>query len=156
MVRPPPGGGGGAPAPFPAAEAPAGRPLPLRPDDIGFFNPRADGDGPVVREKHVTFRDVFVFVDRLKEMKRRYNEEQVLKVISSCLKGTAINWHTAELSEFERVVLETATLEQWIKLLVRRFKEDTGEANVLREIYDERRPTQRRPQGICSSYLSSC
>ena len=129
--RPPPGG----PGPAPQAEAPA-RPLPLRPDDIGFFNPGADGDGPVVGEKHVTFRDVFVFVDRLKEMKRRFNEEQVLKVILSCLKGTAITWHTAELSEFERVVLETANLDQWIKLLIRRFKENTGEAVKL--MYSEK------------------
>ena len=129
------GGGGGTPAPQ-QAEALPGRPLPLRPDDIGFFNPGAEGDGPVVGEKYVTFRDVFVFVDRLKEMKRRFNEEQVLIVILSCLKGTAITWHTAELSEFERVVLETANLEQWMKLLIRRFKEDTGEAVKL--MYSEK------------------
>ena len=84
----------------------------------------------------MTFRDVFVFVDRLKEMKRWFSEEQVLKVILSCLKGTAITWHTAELLEFERVVLETASLEQWIKLLIQRFKEDTGEAVKL--IYSEK------------------
>ena len=129
--RNPPDGGGGAPNPNlvpPLPDSPFGRPAILRPDDVGFFNPNAEGDGPVVSDKHVTFRDVFVFADRLKEMRKRFSEDQVLKVILSCLKGSAVTWHTAELSEFERGILETANLDQWIKLLIRRFKEDTGEA----------------------------
>ena len=108
----------------------------LRADDIGFFNPNAEGEGPVVGEKHVTFRDVFAFVDRLKEMKRRHSEQQVLAVIVSCLKGTAITWHTAELAELERDILEAANLEQWSKALVRRFKEDTADA--VKAMYSEK------------------
>ena len=50
-------------------------------------------------------------MDRLKEMKRRHSEQQVLAVIVSCLKGTAITWHTAELAELERDILEAANLE---------------------------------------------
>ena len=74
----------------PPADIPFGRPQALRADDIGFFNPGAEGDGPGVREKHITFRDVFAFIDRLKEMKRRFSEPEVLRLITSCLKGTAI------------------------------------------------------------------
>ncbi len=125
----------GPPNPNPP-DVPFSRHQGLRADDIGFFNPKAEGEGPVVGEKHVTFRDVFAFVDRLKEMKRRFSEQQVLPLIVSCLKGTAITWHTAELSDFERDMLEAANLEQWTKLLVRRFKEDTGDA--VKAMYSEK------------------
>ena len=54
----------------------------------------------------------------------------------SCLKGTAITWHTAELAELERDILEAANLEQWSKALVRRFKEDTADA--VKAIYSEK------------------
>ena len=125
---------GGPPNQIPA-DVPFGRHT-LRADDIGFFNPKAEGEGPVVGEKHVTFRDVFALVDRLKEMKRRYSEQQVLSVVVSCLIGSAITWHTAELSDFKRDILETANLEQWIKLLIKRSKEDTGDA--VKAMYSEK------------------
>ena len=69
-------------------------------------------------------------------MRKRFSEDQVLKVILSCFKGSAVTWHTTELSEVERGSLETANLDRWIKLLVRRFKEDTGEAVKL--LYSEK------------------
>ena len=64
-----------------------------------------------IGEKHVIFRDVFVFADGLKEMNRRFNEEQMLKVILNCPGGSAITGHTAEFSEFERGTLETANIK---------------------------------------------
>ena len=123
------------PNPLPHDALPPGR-HSLRADDIRFFNPNAEGEGPIVGEKHVTFRDVFAFVDRLKEMKRRHSEQQVLAVIMSCLKGTAITWHTAELAELERDILEAANLKQWSKALVRRFKKDTADA--VKAMYSEK------------------
>ena len=133
----PPGGNPPGPSGPPGSNLPPEAPRhSLRADDIGFFNPNAEGEGPVVGEKHVTFRDVFAFVDRLKEMKRRHSEQQVLAVIVSCLKGTAITWHTAELAELERDILEAANLEQWSKALIRRFKEDTADA--VKAMYSER------------------
>ena len=78
LRNPPDGNSGGAPNPNPVPPQPDasfGRPAILRPDDVGFFNPNAEGDGPVVGEKYVIFRDVFVFVDRLKEMKKQFSKD---------------------------------------------------------------------------------
>ena len=73
------------------------KPASFRAEDIGLFNPRFQAEpehgritpGPVVNAgKHVYYLNVFVFVDRLKELARRHGAAKVIKLIPSCLQGT--------------------------------------------------------------------
>lgn len=41
-----------------------------RPEEIGFFNPNCEEPGPVVTiNRHVYYRDVYAFIDRLKTLR---------------------------------------------------------------------------------------
>ena len=95
-------------APIPSVEiSPSSHPAPttaeraqktLRAEQVRFFDPeyqQEQGDtlagnisGPVANAgKYVYYRDVYVFVNRLKAMAKKNN---VKPVISECLRGTAL------------------------------------------------------------------
>ena len=98
---------------------------PWTPEEIGFFDPDGDlSEGAVATVgRHVFYRDVYVFIDRLKDMAPLRGEDRLRIVIPQCLRGSAIIWHTTELSEMEKAYLRTATVAQWESALTHRFKE---------------------------------
>ena len=57
----------------------------------------------------------YVFVDRLKAMAKKNN---VISVISECLRGTALMWYSTELTDLERDLLEESSLNQWYSALI--------------------------------------
>ena len=48
--------------------------------------------------------------------------------MSACLRGSALLWHSTELSEIEKELLRTASVQQWTIILIKRFKERTTTA----------------------------
>ena len=104
----------------------------LRAEDVGFFDPdfKAEQEhgktipGPVVNAgKHAYYLDVFVFVDRLNELKRKYGPERVQDVIPSCLWGSALTWWTTEVDESAKTILEASKdLDPWINTLIKHFR----------------------------------
>jgi hypothetical protein len=100
---------------------------PWRPDEVGFFDPDLDDSEVIGRGNfvylgnHPYIRDVYVFIDRIKDVARQKGEQMVRDNIQTCLRGTALEWHTSELTDFEKDALRTVDLERgWIK---QRFKE---------------------------------
>ena len=62
----------------------------LRAEKVGFFDPQyqqEQGNTSGGHNKYLYYRDVFVFVDRLKALAKKNN---VKSVISECLRGTAL------------------------------------------------------------------
>ena len=56
-------------------------------------------------------------------------ESLVKNNVHACLQETALSWHTIELSDLEKLALQTATLEDgWIKALIKRFKPRISES----------------------------
>ena len=104
----------------------------IRPQDVGYFYPdyqsEQDPNSAVPSVgKYVYFRDVYMFVDWLKEFEAR--GKNVKSVISSCLRGSALIWYLVELSDEDRIRLHASTgLGEWYELLIGRFKLRTGTA----------------------------
>lgn len=98
----------------------------LNPEEVGFFDPEYEGNGPVVNAgKNVFYRDVYAFVDRLKDMEQIKGEEKLRSVVPQCLRGSALIWHSTELSEMEKTLLRRADLVAWYETLITRFKQRT-------------------------------
>ena len=95
----------------------------LKADDIGYFDPAAEGDSEIVNNgKHVMYRDVFAFVDRIELCVALYSEDQVSKVIHACLRGDALKWHSNEMSLTEKKFYRICSTDEWTKGLITRFK----------------------------------
>ena len=66
--------------------------------------------------KHIFYKDVYAFVDRLKDLSTIKDEERLRSALSQCL------------SDMEKAMLRTTTLELWTTFLIKRFKERTPAA----------------------------
>ena len=58
----------------------------------------------------------------------KLHEDKVRDILPMCLQGSALAWHSNELSELKKDILPTATYNQWYNALIRRFKERTSMA----------------------------
>ena len=105
-------------------------PSQLRAEHVGYFDPEYQPEhgqqGPVVNAgKYVYYRDVYVFVDRLKDLAMQHDVKQV---ISSCFRGSALMWYSMELTDLERTGLRNSDPALWYTTLINRFKTRTSVA----------------------------
>ena len=106
---------------------------PFKADDIGFFDPEyQDGTtGPVANAgKHVIYRDIYTFVDRLKDIEFSYGEA-IKFIIPECFRGAALMWYTIELTDVDKILLRAQDLDKWYTTLISRFKIRTSDALTL-------------------------
>ena len=108
-------------------------------EDLGYFNPDLPdpADTPVKTiSSHAYYRDVYVFVEHLKDLQAINGEELVRSNIHASLRGTALDWYTVELTEFERRSLRRLPLSDgWYAVLVARFRLRASQAlNKLRDL----------------------
>ncbi|KAJ9405571.1 hypothetical protein DTO045G8_6601 [Paecilomyces variotii] len=134
-----------------------------RQDDLGYFFPDLKdddcvGDGPVVTlGSHTHYRDVLVFIDRIKDMATDKGELTVRTRVHASLRGAALQWFTAELTQFEKDSLRQLPIEQgWIPLLSKRFKKNAATAmqelsQLSYSMLDVREG--RTPQGFVQSVI---
>ena len=96
----------------------------LRAEEIGFFNPEYIHDSPepiVDIGKHVMYRDVYIFMDRLEDVTIQY--PAVVNVIPTCFRGSAIMWFSNELTNEEKNKLRRSRDTQlWYTSMIKRFK----------------------------------
>ena len=96
--------------------------------DIEFFDSKYEksahiDDSIVNVDRHVFYRDVYIFIDRLKNMTSLREKNKLRIVISQCLRDTVLIWHSAKLSDFEKNLLRNrATLINWYDALIVKFK----------------------------------
>ena len=107
----------------------------LRAEEVGYFDPEYQqehgSNGPVVNAgKHVFYKDIYVFTNRLKDLAVQRGERDTKAVIASCFRGSALMWYSMELTDSERDRLRaTATdLDEWCTTLIKRFKTRTAVA----------------------------
>ena len=100
-------------------------------DDIGYFWPdKPDSEDTVTDEgTKVYYRDVYVFIDRIRDIIEYKGEELVKANIHACLRGAALEWFTTELSEMEKRSLRLLSMaDGWLHALLARFKPRAADA----------------------------
>jgi hypothetical protein len=96
---------------------------PLRADDIGYFNPDLqEDDAAAASGKSIIYTDVYAFTDRLKHLASIHTEARIREAFSTCIRGSALHWHSTELTDFERQCITVADITEINKLLIQRFK----------------------------------
>lgn len=105
----------------------------LRAEEVGYFDPEYQQEqgssGPVVNAgKHVFYKDVYVFTDRLKDLAAQRGESDIKSVMTACFRGSVLIWYSMELTDLERTLLRDANLDLWYTTLIDRFKTRTAVA----------------------------
>lgn len=137
------------------------------PGDLGFFDPNYDSKStsmgsPIEHAgKETYFRDIHLFVERAKDL-AVIKGSMVRENLWTCLRGTALEWWTAELSDAEKRLTKygnpDSDISEWSRLLTARFKEPSHVAidAVLRERYSLRDASSRRePREFAQKILRS-
>lgn len=148
----PPGPPGEAGPPGTVVTENALNPTRWNPGDLGFFDPNYDNKSvstgsPIEHTgKETYFRDVHLFVERARDLVV-IKGNMVRENLWMSLRGTALEWWTAELSPAEKRITRFGEgVEEWSTLLTGRFKEPATVAidAVLRERYTIRDASSRR------------
>ena len=72
--------------------------------------------------KHIYYVDVYVFVDRLKNLISLRDENKLRTVLSQCLRDYVQEWHSLTLFELKKNLLRIASLITWYQILIKSFK----------------------------------
>ena len=104
-------------------------------EEIEFFDSIAESIDSIINvEKHIFYRDVYAFTDRLKDMTTLKNDIKLRTVISQCLRESTLIWHSIELFVLKKEMLRDASLINWYNALIRRFKKRTSVALTIMQI----------------------
>ena len=101
--------------------------------NLGYFDPyldKANGEGEVVLvDKDVYYRNVVLFVQRFQSLVTFKGAALVKANVATLLQGSALEWYTSELSNFDRDALNNDPgVKSWINTLSHRFKIPTSVA----------------------------
>ncbi len=98
-------------------------------DEIDFFDSDVEEDDSVVNvDQHVFYKDIYAFVNRLKNMITIREDDKLRTILSQCFRGAALIWHFIELSDMKKDLLRQVNLSSWHQTLINRFKERTSVA----------------------------
>ena len=120
--------------PMPAQPVVPQQPEPrtkLRAEDLGYFDPYYESEhneAIVSVGRHVYYRDMFVWIDHIKDLAKTHSAAEVRPMITQALRGGALTWYSTELTELEKDLLRDATMEHWYATITKRFKEKGPEA----------------------------
>lgn len=113
-------------------------------NDVGFFDPFYDGKssdtgaGIEHAGKDTYFRDVTIFIDRIKDVARVKGSELLRNNLQICLRGEALEWYTCQLTDNEKRLLTYGNnCEEWSSALLERFgpTKASGMATIVKEKY---------------------
>jgi hypothetical protein len=101
--------------------------------DIEFFDLMYDNKSTFTEEfikhveKNIYFRDVHLFLKRVKNVTRVKNVNQVRENLFICLRKLTLQWYTFELFENIKNLLKYDNeIEYWEKKLFKRFKKSAS------------------------------
>ena len=120
--------------------------------NLGYFDihlDRAHGEGEIVSvRKDVYYRNVVLFIQRLQSLMIFQGAALVKANIATSLQGSAQEWYTSELSDFDRDALNNDPgVKSWVNTFFHRFKVFTSVAFGLltNEIYPLNDARARQP-----------
>ena len=96
-------------------------------EKIEFFDSVAKETDSIVNvEKHVLYKNVYAFTDRLKNMTIIKKNSKLKLIIFQYLRESTLIWHSIELFTLKKEMLRDASLINWYNALIRRFKKRTS------------------------------
>ena len=105
-----------------------------KPEELGFFDPQLPqsfGKGEIVYQgKDLYYRSVILFIERIRDLADVKGAELIRTNLNTCLRGAALGWYNAELTDLERKALrrDPDGVNDWCAALKKRFKESTSVA----------------------------
>ena len=109
-------------------------------ENIDYFDSRRENEKNtkiiVNVDRHVYYKNVFVFIDRLKNFEKKSFDHRVREFIVECLREDVIIWHELKLKAIEKNMYRDVFVNQWCKRLIRRFKE--RDSQILKNLQVER------------------
>ena len=111
--------------------------------EVGFFDPFYDNKSvdtaPGIEHagKETYFRDVIIFLDRIKDVARS-KAELLRNNLQLCLRGEALEWYTCQLTDNEKRMLTYGeNADEWSHFLLERFgpTKASGMATLVKERY---------------------
>lgn len=112
--------------------------------DVGFFDPFYDGKsndtgaGIEHAGKETYFRDVTMFIDRIRDVARVKGAELLRNNLQICLRGEALEWYTCQLTDNEKRLMTYGNhVDEWNTALLERFgpTKALGMATIVKERY---------------------
>ena len=77
-------------------------------------------------EKNTYFKDVHFFIERVSDIVTIHDQQLIRKNLFTCLRSTALQWYTSELSfEVKQLLRYDENINHWNKKLLKRFKKST-------------------------------
>ena len=114
----------------------------FNPDNVDYFDPFYESKfiDTVFAIKHIGksifFRDIHVFVDRVKDVARVKGDTLLRQNLQICLRGSALAWFITELIKNNKRLV-TYSIDEWYRLLLTRWKQLRAQGMIvlLREKY---------------------
>ena len=72
--------------------------------------------------KHVFFKNVYVFIDRLKNLMILYNENQIQNVFIVCFRDFVLMWYFFEIIDLIWIFFQNASFKRWYAIFIDKFK----------------------------------
>ena len=89
-------------------------------------------------DKNIYYRDVHVFIERIRQMTIILSLELVRRNLSFCLRDIVLDWHISKLIENNRrLLIYEEEVDEWARKLVEKFKKSPSVIMItlLRERY---------------------
>ena len=98
---------------------------------VEFFDSIADELKSIINlDKHIFYNNIYVFVDRLKDVAIIRKKNKLKNVISQYLRDIALIWHFTKLFNIEKEIYREMSLINWYNFLIKRFKKRTSAALI--------------------------
>ena len=86
----------------------------------------------VLNRRYTIYRDIFNFINRLKDITTRRSKDKLRTILPKCLKGSISKQYLTKFLSIEKDLLRTTSLSNQYKVLTTRFKESNSTTlNVL-------------------------
>ena len=121
--------------------------------EIEFFDSLYDEKSAAIEnviehsEKDIYFRNVHVFIERVKDMTQIKDDILIRNNLYSRLRNIAFAWYTFNFSDdHKRLIKFDIEVDEWIKILLKKFKQSskTVLATVIKEKYTMKDVRKRR------------
>ena len=73
-------------------------------------------------DRYIFYQDVYVFVDRLKNLTLLRDENKFRIIISQCFRNIILIWHFMKLLNLKKNLLRNVFLNNWYDVLIFKFK----------------------------------